>query len=82
MSDPSPLTPTERDAPPERAATREPAREDVAASALLMVLGAGFFVALAVMVKAASDEATPMQAVLYRSVFSALPLLVIMRVQG
>jgi drug/metabolite transporter (DMT)-like permease len=47
-----------------------------------MVLGAGFFVALAAMVKAASDEATPMQAVLYRSVFSALPLLVIMRVQG
>ncbi len=46
-----------------------------------MVLGAGFFVALAALVKAASDEAAPMQAVFYRSVFSALPLLGIMRMQ-
>jgi len=47
-----------------------------------MVLGTAFFVTLASLVKLASDEATPMQAVLYRSVFSALPLLVIMRVRG
>ncbi|MFW5741486.1 MAG: DMT family transporter [Myxococcota bacterium] len=47
-----------------------------------MVLGTAFFVTLASMVKVATDEATPMQAVLYRSVFSALPLMVIMRVRG
>ncbi|MDZ4065214.1 MAG: DMT family transporter, partial [Coriobacteriia bacterium] len=47
-----------------------------------MILGAAFFVTLAVLVKAASHEATPMQAVLYRSVFSALPIMAVMRIQG
>jgi drug/metabolite transporter (DMT)-like permease len=46
-----------------------------------MILGAGFFAALASLVKLASDEATPMQAVLYRSVFSALPIFAMMRVR-
>ena len=46
-----------------------------------MIIGAGFFVTLAALVKLASDEATPMQAVLYRSVFSALPIYALMRVR-
>ena len=50
-------------------------------SAALMVAGSFLFVALAALVKLASDEASSMQAVLYRSVFSALPVLVMLRVQ-
>jgi drug/metabolite transporter (DMT)-like permease len=56
--------------------------ENIPVSAALMVLGTAFFVTLASLVKLASDEATPMQAVLYRSLFSALPLMVFMRFQG
>lgn len=67
---------------PDPSSTETEQRENILAAAGLMVLGAAFFVALATMVKAASDEATPMQAVLYRSLFSALPLLAMMRVQG
>lgn len=59
-----------------------PRPENVPASAALMVLGTAFFVTLASMVKLASDEATPMQAVLYRSLFSALPLMALMQVRG
>jgi drug/metabolite transporter (DMT)-like permease len=44
-----------------------------------MLASSAFFVTLAMLVKMASDETSPMQAVIYRSVFSALPLLGIMQ---
>lgn len=53
----------------------------MAAAAALMVGGSAVFATLGALVKAASAEATPMQAVLYRSVFSAVPLVILMRVQ-
>jgi drug/metabolite transporter (DMT)-like permease len=43
-----------------------------------MIVGSAFFVGLAALVKRASDEASAMQAVLYRSVFSAVPILAVM----
>jgi len=43
-----------------------------------MLFGSAFFVGLAALVKRASDEASAMQAVLYRSVFSAIPILAVM----
>jgi drug/metabolite transporter (DMT)-like permease len=46
-----------------------------------MVLGSAFFVGLAALVKRASDEASTMQAVLYRSVVSALPVVAAMAAQ-
>jgi len=46
-----------------------------------MLVASAFFVGLAAMVKLASDEATAMQAVLYRSVFSAVPVWLAMRQQ-
>ncbi|MBI5510291.1 MAG: DMT family transporter [Deltaproteobacteria bacterium] len=54
-------------------------RENVAVAAVYMVAASAFFTTLAALVKLASDEATPLQAMLYRSVFSALPMLVIMK---
>ncbi len=56
--------------------------QNVPAAAAMMVAGTGFFAVLGALVKAASDEATPMQAVLYRSIFSGLPLLTWMGVRG
>ncbi len=50
----------------------------VARAAGLMVVASFFFVGVAALVKAASHECTAMQAVLYRGVFSGLPLLVVM----
>ncbi len=71
-----PTTPSQRTP----TAPSEPAYApvNVVASALWMVAGSAFFVGLAALVKRASDEATAMQAVLYRSVFSALPVLAVM----
>lgn len=51
-------------------------------AALMMLGGTSLFVVLGALVKEVSDEATPMQAVLYRSFFSALPLLVLMKARG
>ena len=65
----------------EAAATQSGARagtrpgDNVGVAALLQLVGSLLFVGLAALVKLAGDEATPMQAVLYRSVFSMLPLL-------
>ena len=55
------------------------ARDRVALSALYMTLASAFFVAVASLVKAASTEATPMQATVYRSIFSGLPVLLLMK---
>lgn len=57
------------------AATSEPAREQVARAAVLMVSGQACFVAMAALVKLASDEATPMQAALFRSIVTIPPVL-------
>jgi drug/metabolite transporter (DMT)-like permease len=47
-----------------------------------MVGGSAAFAVMGAFVKAASDEATAMQAVLYRSLFSAVPLLLLLRMRG
>lgn len=69
---------------PEPLATPDASRSgnNVPLAALMMVGGTSLFAGLGALVKLASDEATPMQAVLYRSFFSGLPLLVLMRVRG
>ncbi len=56
--------------------------QNVPVAAAMMVAGTGFFAVLGALVKAASDEATPMQAVLYRSIFSGLPLAAWMGMRG
>jgi drug/metabolite transporter (DMT)-like permease len=78
-----PLTPVSFPPPPlsppsttSALAVRE---EKVWLAALYMALSSIFLVTLAVVVKLASREATAMQAVLYRSLFSALPLLITMQ---
>jgi drug/metabolite transporter (DMT)-like permease len=58
------------------------ARESVGGAAALMFCGSAVFVLLGALVKRASVEATPMQAVLYRSIFSGLPLLILMKTMG
>ena len=56
--------------------------DSVLISALLMVLGSTCFAGMAALVKTASNEATATQAVLYRAVFSALPLWIVMRLRS
>ncbi len=55
------------------------ALNNVPMAALLMIIGSVCFVTVAALVKLACREATPMQAVLYRSFFSSLPTLLAMR---
>jgi drug/metabolite transporter (DMT)-like permease len=57
------------------------AADNVPAAAAYMVAGSALFVTLDALVKSAAREATPMQAVVYRSVLSAIPLLAMMRAQ-
>ena len=52
--------------------------DSIPLAAFYMVLASGFFVSLAALVKLASDEATAMQATVFRSVFSGLPVLAMM----
>jgi len=56
-----------------------PSPDAVAASALMMVAGSAFFVLTAAFVKAASDEANPLQSALFRSAVALVILLVAMR---
>ena len=62
-------------APPDRAAP-----DRVAAAAGLMVLGSACFAIMAALVKAASNEASPVQASLFRSAVSIVPVWAAMRV--
>jgi drug/metabolite transporter (DMT)-like permease len=66
--------PNPQDVQPEDRSTGE----NVVLAAVYQVLGSMLMVTVAAFVKLAGTEATPMQAVLYRSVASALPLLGIM----
>ncbi len=52
--------------------------ENVLLSALLMLISSVFMITLATCVKLARDEVTFMQAVLYRSLFSLIPLVLVM----
>ena len=59
-----------------------PPEENIALAALYQLVGSAMLVTLASFVKLAGDECTPMQAVLYRSLFSIPPLLLALGRRG